>query len=98
MENKFNYNIGKKFYTTEIINYRYFAQGFIHILGEIENRSNTNYDWAIFKVSLYNNGQKLIGTTDISILNFMAGQVRTYDSNTVIDENEVADIDNIKIQ
>ncbi len=94
---KFEKHIGSNFYTTNITNYDIYTGGSLTLYGEIVNKSNTNYQYVYFKISIYDSDNILIGTTNAIIMNFMANQVRTYESPTFVDENLIKNIGGINI-
>ena len=100
-DNKFPDNIGKKFYIGKEFKYNYGSteiNDIVNFFGEIKNDSNKNYGHVTFDVSIYNKKDVLIGTGFIVIMNFMANQIRPYNTNTILALSEAQNIGGVKIQ
>lgn len=54
--------------------------GMTTIQGEITNNSGKSYEACIFKMSFYDDNGKLLGTADVSVMNFNKGETVTFDS------------------
>ena len=54
--------------------------GMTTIQGEITNNSGKSYNGCVFKMSFYDDNDKLIGTADVSVMNFNKGETVTFDS------------------
>jgi hypothetical protein len=53
--------------------------GISMVQGEITNNSGKSYEGALFKLSFYDEGNKLLGAADIAVENFEKGETVTFD-------------------
>lgn len=69
--------------------------GMTTLQGEITNNSGKSYETCVFKMSFYDDNQKLLGTADVIVMNFNKGETVTFDA---FSEKDLRKATNYKIR